>query len=92
MSDSDKSVTVTNSVGWLGLLGVVFVLLKVFGISQVAAWPWWLVLIPFWIGLAVFVGFLVFLLIGAGLVFFGAILIDAWNLRKARKRIPRRTP
>lgn len=36
-------------IGILGLLGIVFVVLKLTG---VIAWSWWLVTLPFWGGLA----------------------------------------
>jgi len=39
----------------LGLLGVVFVTLKLLGITAVASWSWWWVTAPFWGGLAIFV-------------------------------------
>ncbi len=37
------------SIGVLGLLGVVFVTLK---LCKVITWSWWLVTLPFWGGLA----------------------------------------
>ena len=51
-------------IGILGLLGVVFVVLKLTG---VIAWSWWLVTLPFWGGLAVAgVVFLIFLIAKGG--------------------------
>lgn len=32
----------------LGALGVLFVALKLLEVGAVAAWSWWLVLLPFW--------------------------------------------
>lgn len=47
---SKPEVTVNNnSVGVLGLLGIVFVVLKLCG---VISWSWWWVTAPFWGGLA----------------------------------------
>ncbi|ASD50442.1 hypothetical protein FDI24_gp160 [Acidovorax phage ACP17] len=40
----------------IGLLGVLFVALKLIG---VITWSWWLVLLPFYLGFAIFIGFLV---------------------------------
>ena len=46
----------SGGIGFLGLLCIVFIVLK---LTNVIAWPWWLVLSPFWapfaIGLLVFV-------------------------------------
>ena len=38
-------------IGILGALGIVFVVLKLVG---VIAWSWWLVLLPFYAGLGLF--------------------------------------
>lgn len=51
----------------LGILGLIFVTLKLAGIGVVAAWSWWLVLLPFYIGLVI-LG-LVFI-VGAFIVWF----------------------
>lgn len=49
-----KSVEVkSGGVSILGLLGVVFVTLKLVGITAVAGWSWWMVTLPFWGGMAV---------------------------------------
>lgn len=55
MSES-ANVTVVNKTSWLGLLGIIFVLCKIFEYGPIAAWSWWWVLCPFWIGLAIFLG------------------------------------
>ena len=54
-------------IGIFGLLGVIFIVLKVLAIEPVAAWSWWLVLLPIYGGFA-----LVFLVIGITLAFFVA--------------------
>lgn len=44
-----RSTTTANNAGGMsiaGLLGVVFIVLK---LTHVIAWSWWLVLAPFWI-------------------------------------------
>lgn len=41
-------------MGLFGVLGVIFVVLKLVG---VIAWSWWLVLLPFYFGLALFFAF-----------------------------------
>ena len=39
----------TASFPLLGILGLIFVTLKLAGIGAVATWSWWWVLSPFWI-------------------------------------------
>lgn len=58
---SDNRATVGAPI--LGLLGLVFVTLKLTGIGVVATWSWWWVLAPFWVplGLAALVTVILFL-------------------------------
>lgn len=49
-----------------GLLGVVFVTLKLCGVID---WSWWLVTLPFWAGFAVFAALALVLLIGIAFVY-----------------------
>jgi hypothetical protein len=42
----------------LSILGIIFVLCKVFGVAPIAGWAWWQVLIPFYIGIVVSFGLL----------------------------------
>jgi hypothetical protein len=51
----------------LGLLGLLFIGLKLAG---VIAWSWWLVLLPFYAGIALFLGLLI---LGGGLVAVGSL-------------------
>ena len=37
-------------IGILGLLGVIFVVLKIIGVAPIGAWSWWWVTAPFWGG------------------------------------------
>ena len=60
-------------IGLLGILGIVFIVLK---LCSVIAWSWWLVLLPFYIGFVVWLGLL--LLSGA--------LIGTANVLDNRKR------
>ena len=52
MSNSSSS---SSGIGVLGLLGVVFVTLK---LTAVIDWSWWWVTLPFWGGLAVILAIL----------------------------------
>ena len=64
MSRSAKS----RGLGCLGVVGVVFVVLKLLDIQPVASWSWLWVLCPFWIGLALDIALvlLAFILIWLG--------------------------
>ena len=52
---NEKSSASSGGVGVMGLLGVVFVTLKLLG---VITWSWWLVTLPFWGGLALILAIL----------------------------------
>lgn len=66
----------------MGLLGLMLVGFKITGYID---WSWWLVLLPFWIGLAVI------LAIAFGAIFVAAVamavagIIDVFTLRSRRK-------
>lgn len=47
------------------LAGIILCGLKIAGLTIVATWPWWLVTLPFWIGIAMF---LVLMIVGGGLL------------------------
>lgn len=44
-----KSVDNTSGIGVLGLLGIIFITLK---LCNIITWSWWWVTLPFWGGLA----------------------------------------
>jgi hypothetical protein len=71
---SDKQVIVKNSTNLFGVVGLILVILKLAGIAPVATWSWWLVTMPFWLGLAIS---LAFLLVIAGMAAV-AFLIAWW--------------
>ena len=64
---SDSSSASSGGVGFFGLLGIVFIVLKLAGITEVATWSWWWVLAPLWapitialcVGLAVLLVFVI---------------------------------
>ena len=62
---SSKSKTV--SFPTLGILGLIFVTLKLAEIGVVVTWSWWWVLSPFWIPLAIVLA--IFAVVGVGMVF-----------------------
>ena len=61
---SSKSKTASFPI--LGILGLIFVTLKLAEIGVVATWSWWWVLSPFWIPLAIVLG--IFAVVGVGMV------------------------
>lgn len=61
------------SVPVLGLLGVAFVVLK---LCKVIGWSWWLVTLPFWIGPALVLALLSFILLCVGFVWLWAALVS----------------
>ena len=64
MSTSSSS----GGIGFAGLLGIVFIVLKLCG---VITWSWWWVTCPLWIGLAIGLGTM---LIGAGIVVLAGLI------------------
>jgi hypothetical protein len=62
---SSKSKTVSFPI--LGILGLIFVTLKLAEIGVVVTWSWWWVLSPFWIPLAIVLA--IFAVVGVGMVF-----------------------
>lgn len=62
-----NDVNYKNGVGFLPLLGLLFIGLKLAEIGVVATWSWWAVLSPFWIPLAIVLG--IFAVVGVGMVF-----------------------
>lgn len=68
MSDSKSS---SGGVGFTGLLTIAFVVLK---LCKVIDWPWWWVISPIWISIAL----ILLALGGTGLYYF----IQTYNLKK----------
>lgn len=54
-----KRIVIRNN--WLGLLGIIFVLCKIFQFSTVATWSWWLVLLPFYWHIALSLSVMLFM-------------------------------
>lgn len=74
---SEASSSSSSGIGVVGLLGVVFVTLKLIGRIS---WSWWWVTAPFWGGLAV----LLTIFIGAFVaIWIGQVL----RIRKRRKQL-----
>jgi Transmembrane Fragile-X-F protein len=57
---SKSSNTSSGGISFFGLLGIVFIVLK---LCKVIDWSWWYVTMPLWIGLAlVIIGFIFFII------------------------------
>ncbi len=65
---STQTTTRSGGISFLGLLAIVFITLKLVGVSAVATWSWWWVVSPLWIPLAIALTVFAVILIFAGLV------------------------
>lgn len=61
MSGSQSSSSQSGGIGFVGLLAVLFIALK---LTHVIAWSWWWVLSPVWISTGVVVAILLILAVG----------------------------
>ena len=57
---STTSTTSNNGIGFCGLLGVVFITLKLLGIIN---WSWWWVLAPIWIPSAIVIAIVIIIFV-----------------------------
>lgn len=57
---ANNSSSNSGGIGFTGLLTIVFITLK---LTNYIDWSWWWVLSPVWIGLAVFLVFLFFIIL-----------------------------
>jgi membrane protein YdbS with pleckstrin-like domain len=69
---SNNKEASSGGIGVCGLLGVLFVALKLLGITAVAEWSWWWVTCPFWIGIAL----VLVILLGVGIA---VTIAAAWD-------------
>ena len=60
---NNKQSALSGGIGILGIIQVVFIILKLLGIAPVATWAWSVVLIPLWIGFGLWAIFLILLII-----------------------------
>lgn len=65
---STQTTTRSGGISFLGLLAIVFITLKLVGVSVVATWSWWWVVSPLWIPLATALAVFAVIMIFAGLV------------------------
>lgn len=62
----ETSNTTSGGIGFVGLLTIVFIVLKLVGVID---WSWWWILSPIWISVGIIVGILLLILIGIGIYF-----------------------
>ncbi len=48
-----------KGMSFLAVLQTIFIILKLNGAGAIAAWSWWLVLSPLWIGIVLFIALLI---------------------------------
>lgn len=77
---TNKGTAVTLNFSWLGLLGIVLVVLKALGYIT---WPWLWVLAPFWIPWAILGSVLV-------LAFVITVIADFYGRWRNRRNIQKR--
>lgn len=80
---STTSNTSGGGIGVAGILGIIFVCAKVFGVAPIASWSWWWVLCPFWIGMAIVLCLWAFIGLGAAVV---AAIVAILNSIGKRRR------
>ena len=82
------TVVVRRGMGPLSILGIIFVLCKIFAVAPIAAWSWWLVLLPFYFPLALILAIWLIILavIIVGAAFIGiAHVLESWSFRRRLK-------
>lgn len=51
--------TQSGGIGLCGFIFLIFLVLKLLGVSEVATWSWWAVTAPLWIPAILVIGFLI---------------------------------
>jgi hypothetical protein len=84
MSESKSSSSSSSGIGFVGLLTILFIGLKLTGYID---WSWLWVLSPLWIGFALWIAFFALIIGGGALLMGGGLALEWWDDRKrARKR------
>lgn len=73
----ETKVNVNGGVGFLGLLTIVFITLKLLGIIK---WSWWLVLLP------AFIPTIVFLILGLSVITIYIIKLVYYSIKERKER------
>jgi heme A synthase len=85
MAENNNSASASVGVSWLGLLGVVFVILKLnpggYVDTAVQSWSWWVVLLPFYLGFLILLAIAIIALVA----YLVAKQVDRVQAAKRRK-------
>lgn len=80
----EKTSSSSSGIGFVGLLTIVFITLKLLGKID---WSWWWVLSPMWISALLIVGFIALVLGGAGIVWLLDAADERHTLNRSRERL-----
>ena len=75
MSENKINGVLGTGLTFVQVLFIVFLILKLTGVTAVASWSWWWITSPLWIGVALVASIWVFILLGLFLV----AIIDLFN-------------
>lgn len=75
MSENKINGVLGTGLTFVQVLFIVFLILKLTGVTAVASWSWWWITSPLWIGAALVASIWVFILLGL----FLAAIIDLFN-------------
>lgn len=64
MGKNENSGKASGGIGFWGILQLILITLK---LCKVITWSWWLVLIPFWVGLVITIAIIAIIIICARL-------------------------
>ncbi len=76
----ENKTTESGGIGFVGLLQIAFIVLK---LANIISWKWWQVLLPVIIGASI----VVLLLLGAGIVGLAAYIHERHRKRRFSKRL-----
>lgn len=82
----EKNVNVNLGGSWLGLLGIIFVVLKLVGVAPIGDWSWWLVLLPFYVGLAIVFGAVALVGVVAAFMYLLGAFLDMFDKNKNKNK------
>ncbi len=82
MSDSTKQQS-SGGVGFLGLLGLLFIGLK---LGDVITWSWWWVTCPLWAPAAIVIVIVIVAALALGIWAVMDVLIEKWECRNDKEK------
>ena len=76
----------SGGISAFGLLGVIFIVLKIIDVKPIGDWSWWWVTCPFWAGLAIWFAFLLFIFGFGTLIALGKGALEVIKLMRQTNR------